>query len=268
MRLHSVANIVYEPENVSELIEIINDLKEKNIFYYILSAGSNIVFGDKILHPIIYLMSVNKDIVYEGDNIIYCGASVRIQNLLSAMKNFSLGGLEYLASVPSSIGGAIYMNAGRGKKYGLAISDYIVSVDYLDYFDMQVKTLYGNSKFSYRKSPFQQNNGIILGARLKFITQTSEVTTKLIRDRLVYSKKYLSADKPSCGSVFNEVNPFVIRLFMGYKKGGAMFSNKTPNWINNIGNATAEDVLFLINKIVKIHKLLHLKFNLEIRCYK
>lgn len=81
-----------------------------------LSAGSNIVFGARIERPIVYLMSFNTNMSFGEDGTLECGASVRIQSLLEKMKEFSLGGIEYLASVPSSVGGAVYMNAGRGRK--------------------------------------------------------------------------------------------------------------------------------------------------------
>lgn len=228
MRLHAIADIVYEPENINELVEVVSKLKKNNIQYYVLSAGSNIVFSERIISPIIYMMSINKSIIYEGDNVINCGSSVRIQSLLSIMKKLSLGGLEFLSSVPSSIGGAVYMNAGRGRKYNHSISDNIVSVNYLDCLDMQIKTLHGNSGYAYRKSPFQTMDALILSVKLKFPIQDPSITDRLIKERLAYSKKYLSADKPSCGSIFNKVNPFIIRLFMGCRRGGRCSPKKRP----------------------------------------
>ena len=87
------------------------------------------------------------------DGILECGASVRIQSLLEKIKEFSLGGIEYLASVPSSVGGAVYMNAGRGRKIKRSISDYIESVRYLDIADMQIKNMYGNDGYLYYDMP-------------------------------------------------------------------------------------------------------------------
>ena len=268
MRLHSVASIMYEPENVSELVNVIRELKEKKQPFHLLSAGSNIVFSERVEYPVIYLMSFDKGISLLDEMTIECGASVRIQSLLSAMKRYCLGGIEYLASVPSSIGGAVYMNAGRGRKYKKSISDYIVSVDYLDCSDMQIKSLPGTCDYSYRKSPFQEINAIVLKVRFRFLKQPADITEKLVKERLSYSKKYLSADKPSCGSIFNRVNPVVIRFFMGSRQGGAMFSKKTPNWISNMGNATASDIEKLVKRVIKIHQLFFMKYNLEVRFYK
>lgn len=65
----------------------------------------------------------------EGE-LVKVGCSVRIQTLIRDLQKHSLGGIEYLFSVPTSVGGAVYMNAGRGKSEGLTISDYLVEVEY------------------------------------------------------------------------------------------------------------------------------------------
>lgn len=127
MKLHSIARIMYEPENVDELLAIFRKLKKEGTAFYLLSAGSNIVFGARIERPIVYLMSFNTNMSFGEDGTLECGASVRIQSLLEKMKEFSLGGIEYLASVPSSVGGAVYMNAGLGtrKKAKYLIIQYL-----------------------------------------------------------------------------------------------------------------------------------------------
>ena len=259
MKLHCFAEIMYIPESVNELVELITMLKEQHLNFYCLGAGSNIIFAERVERPIINLMFFDNSLCYCENGIVQCGASVRIQKLISWLKNYSLGGIEYLFSVPSSVGGAVYMNAGRGRKFNMSISDYIQMVKYLDLSDMKIKTLCGNEYFSYRTSPFQKINVVILNVFFKFKKQELAVTERLIKERLEYSKKTLSADKPSCGSVFNKVNPFIIRLFMGKVSGGAMFSQKTPNWICNMGNATAKDIENLVGRVIRIHRLFLLK---------
>ena len=96
---------------------------------------------------------------------------------------------------------------------------------------------------------------IILSATFKFKNQEPEETEQLIKDRLAYSKKYLSADKPSCGTAFCKGNRYIFRLLRGMRVGGAMFSKRTSNWISNVDNATYEDVCKLIKRTQSIHKL-------------
>ena len=266
MRLHSVADIVYSPESRQELSELIQEFKHKEQPFYVFSGGSNIIFAEQVKTPLICLMSLDKDIIYLPDGKVKVGCSVRIQSLIKDLQKHGMGGIEYLFSVPTSVGGAVYMNAGRGKTKGVAISDYLEEVEYYDPKDGTYQ-IYRKRKedFSYRTSPFQENDKIIVAVTFKFKKQDASETEQLIRERMEYSKKHLSADKPSCGSVFCEGNRVVYRLLMGKHIGGAMYSKKTPDWISNMGDATASDVMALIEKGKKLHQLFLSKYRVEIK---
>lgn len=266
MRLHSVADNVYFPESRDELINLIRDFKKKGTPYNIFSGGSNIVFAEKVTTPLINLMELEKGIDYLEGGLVKVGCSVRVQTLIRDLQKHGLGGIEYLFSVPSSLGGAVYMNAGRGKSEGVAISDYLVEVEYFSPSEEKFITYTKNAEdFSHRHSPFQNMDAIIVSATFKFKQQDIETTEARIKERMEHSKKYLSADKPSCGSVFCEGNRVVYRLLMGKRVGGAMYSKKTPDWISNMGDATASDVMALIEKGKKLHKLLLSRCKAEIR---
>ena len=71
MKLHSIARIMYEPENVDELLAIFRKLKKEDTAFYLLSAGSNIVFGARIERPIVYLMSFNTNMSCICTNSIF-----------------------------------------------------------------------------------------------------------------------------------------------------------------------------------------------------
>lgn len=268
MRLHSVADIMYIPENVTELSELISQFKGKKQKFHIVANGSNIIFSDRVQTPIILMKELDNTISFLNDGKVKVGASVLISRLISSLKKKNLGGIEYLSSVPSSLGGAIYMNAGRGKKIGKSISDFILNVEYLNIDTLEIESYDGVNGFSYRHSPFQDMNAIILSGTFNFISQNVDITDKLIRERLEYSKKHLSADKPSCGSVFCKANPILMRLLKGLKCGGAMYSSKTPNWISNSGNATASDIIKLINIAKTIHKFFYCKIKQEVRIFR
>lgn len=266
MRLHSVAEQLYTPETEEELDGLIRDFQNRNQSYEILSAGSNIVFDNRVTTPLIDMMSIDNHINYLEDGDVYVGASVRVQTLIRNLLQHQLGGIEYLYSVPSSVGGALYMNAGRGKSVGVAISDYLKKVYYYDTSSNKYCWYEKNANdYSHRHSPFQNAPRIIIGAVFSFKKQDASETERLIKERMEHSKKKLSADKPSCGSVYCKGNPIIYRLLMGRKRGGAMFSNKTPNWITNIGNATSDDVLYLIRWGQKIHRLFFCRCEVEIR---
>lgn len=266
MRLHSVADVVYFPESREELINLIRDFKEKGRPFFTFSGGSNIIFAEKVTTPLVNLMEYDKGIYYLESGLVKVGCSVRVQTLIRDLQKHGLGGIEYLFSVPTSLGGAVYMNAGRGKDIGLAISDYLEEVEYYSPMENKfLKYIKKDGDFTYRHSPFQDMDAIIVSATFRFKEQDAGVTEALIKERMVHSKKYLSADKPSCGTVFCEGNRIVYRLLMGKRVGGAMYSKKTPDWISNMGNATASDVMALIEKGKKLHKLFFSRNKVEIR---
>lgn len=265
MRLHCVAAEIYFPESSDDL----RDLLENNPKVLILAAGSNVILPEKLEKPVVSLMSLDNSINILEDGRVRVGCSVRIQKLIRFLQKHQLGGIEYLFSVPASVGGLVYMNGGRGKSKKMAISDYLESVEYLDLNDMETKTYTAErSNFSYRHSPFQDMNVIIISATFKFKSQEPEVTEQLIKERLDYSKKNLSADKPSCGTAFRKGNRYIFWLLRGMRVGGAMFSKKTSNWISNVDNATYEDVCKLIKRTQTIHKLLFSRCEPEIRIIK
>lgn len=158
MRLHCIADMFCEPENLADLSSIIEYLKENKICYKFIGAGSNIVLPNKLRCCVISLMKFNNEISVEG-NRVECGASVRIQKLISTLQNYNLGGFEYLHSVPATVGGCIYQNAGRGNKID-SIGNYVEKVVY---YDPSSENIYSFTKdsceFSYRNSVFKNKWG-------------------------------------------------------------------------------------------------------------
>lgn len=252
MRLHCVADVVYCPENREELRSCIMKTPEA----VLLAAGSNLLLPANLRTPVISLLSIDNTLNVLDDGRVVVGCSVRIQELIRYLQKHNLGGIEYLYSVPASVGGLVYMNGGRGREWNMSISDYLNTVDYLDLDDMKIHTYEARkSDFTYRHSPFQEKKTVILSSTFSFRKQNADVTESLIRERLEYSKKYLSADKPSCGTVFCNGNRYIFRLLRGMRIGGAMFSRKTSNWISNVDNATYEDICKLIKRTQTIHRL-------------
>lgn len=268
MRLPSRADVMYVPESREELKNTVDMLKETKSAYHVLSAGSNVVFAELVKRPIVNVMEVDKSIDYMSDGRVKVGGGVRVQKLIRSLQKHEMGGIEYLFSVPTSIGGAVFMNAGRGKKVGISISDYLEEVEYYapeqGLFQVYRKRL---GDFGFRHSPFQNTDCIIVSATFRFKAQTQEETERLVKERMEHSQRNLSADKPSCGSVFSEGNRIVFRLLMGQRKGGAAYSRKTPDWINNLGGATASDVMALIEKGQRWHQWIGSKCRVEIKYF-
>ena len=266
MRTHSVGAMMYTPESLEELMSLMKELQGD---CYFLGGGSNVVFASNVEKPIVNLMYLNNGLELNTDGSVTAGCSVRIQQLINFGKEHGLGGFEYLYSLPASIGGIVYMNAGRGKIHHQQISDWIESITYLDLTDMQVKRMaVDKTQWSYRCSPFHQMKIVILSATFRMKPSSVDEVAAEIKKRIDTVKVSQEGNKPSCGSVFNKNNKYIMRLLRGKRIGGACFSKKTNNWICNDKNGSADDVIALIEFAKKWHKVLGLSCTTEIRIFK
>lgn len=266
MRTHSIASVMYTPRSVEELKEAISMCGKVCHF---LGGGSNVVFASRVETPIINLMNLDNTLKIIGNNCVIAGCSVRIQKLINFGKDMALGGFEYLFSLPASIGGIVFMNAGRGRVYKQQISDWLKTITYLDINDMQLKTMQvEKTEWTYRHSPFQEMNAVILSATFELQRLSTEEVAARIQERKDIVKANQEGNKPSCGSVFNRENKYLMRLLRGKRVGGAHFSKKTNNWISNDLGGTAEDVIALIEYAKKWHKCFGLECVLEVRIFK
>lgn len=265
MRTHSIGTVMYTPESVDDLMSLMTEFQGDCCF---LGAGSNVIFASKVKKPIVNLMELNDKIHFNHDGTVTAGCSVRIQKLINFGKEHALGGFEYLYSLPASVGGIVYMNAGRGRIHHQQISDWLESVEYLDLTDMQVKTMrVDKSQWTYRCSPFHEMKSVILSATFRMKKSSVDEVAVEIQKRKDTVKESQEGNKPSCGSVFNKNNKYIMRFLRGKRIGGACFSKKTNNWISNDKNGTADDVIALMRYAQKMHRLFCQKCNLEIKIF-
>jgi len=180
----------------------------------------------------------------------------------------SLTGFEIFYDIPSSVGGAVVMNAGAG---GEEIKDYIEKVRYLDLDDMKVKEVQVDDiHYSYRNSIFQQQGSAVI---LKTWFRLQKGNQEMIHSKMQETKKMRwekqPRDYPNCGSVFKRPPGYFVGQIMeelglkGRSIGDARISEKHGGFIINTGNATGEDILKLID-IVKEKVYVRYGIDLEI----
>lgn len=268
MRLSARGTVVYEPENVDELRSLARQLAATGSKCHWVGAGSNVVFGERVETPIVSLMQVNGGVENLGGGRFRAGCSVRIQRLIRDAQKAGHGGIEYLFSLPASVGGCVVMNAGRGR--GPAIADVLEEVELLDWKTGTIRREpVDKAAFGHRVSPYQSNGCVVLSAVLRLAEQAPDETERRIRERLETSRKHLDAGLPSCGSVFHRGNRW---LFQGFRllhprSGGLAFSGKTSNWIGNRGGGTLTDFKRLVGKMQCAHRVIGQTCELEIRVF-
>lgn len=185
--------------------------------------------------------------------IVKVSSGMTNARLAKILLDNSLTGFEFLAGVPGTIGGALVMNAGA---YGGEIKDLVLETKYIDLDTGEINTIENNEhKFEYRKSIFQTLNCVILETTLKLQIGNKEQIEEKMQE---YSKKRRESqplEMPSAGSTFKRGEDFITAKLIdesglkGYSIGGAEVSTKHAGFIVNKGNATAKDIIDLINYV-------------------
>jgi UDP-N-acetylmuramate dehydrogenase len=264
--------------------------RKKKIPFFILGGGSNVLFSDNGFNGLVIKMQ-NSNLKIQNENSkfkIICGAGLPLMKLVFKSSEIGATGLENLAGIPGTLGGAIWGNAGA---FGREIGDLVEEVKVLDVGSskLEVKKLKNKDcKFGYRDSIFKRRkNWIILEATLKLkIGKRKEIEEK-IKEILKLRKEKQPLEFPSAGSVFKNIPirrvPKKIREkfkekikdgflptgvlieaagLKGFQIGGAKISEKHANFIVNVGEAKASDVKELIEKIKKEVKK---KFKIQLK---
>ena len=253
-RIDGTAKYLVSPNSITDLSNVIRVLKENNVKYYILGNGSNIVINDKEYDgAVIKLDKLNGVEVTPEKQMAYAEAGAMLPKLAQESIDKGLTGLEFAISIPGTIGGSVYGNAGA---YNSCILDYIESVTVLDE-NGDVRIIeHEDIDYGYRYSMFkEQKNLIILGAKFFLKEGDKESSLEIIEDRKQRRIATQPLEYPSAGSVFrNPVGDFAGRLIescnlKGYKIGGAEVSEKHANFIINSNNASGEDIYKLIKHV-------------------
>ncbi|HHW68497.1 UDP-N-acetylmuramate dehydrogenase [Defluviitalea raffinosedens] len=246
------ADFFIVPENSTQLIELVQFLKESQVPYYIMGNGSNLLVRDKGFRGVIIQIYRNmSDVKIDGEEV-WAEAGILLSSLSNKIMNSHLTGFEFASGIPGTLGGAIYMNAGA---YGGEMKQVLVSADVVDE-DGKIITLTNEElKLGYRSSILQQKKYIVLSAKLKL--QEGDIDE--IKARINYLTEQRKAKQPlelpSAGSTFKRPEGYYAgKLIMdaglrGYSIGDAQVSEKHCGFVVNKGNASAGDIIKLIHHI-------------------
>ena len=266
-KMGGIAEVFWTPECENELIALLNEIEEPR---YLIGGGSNLLINDeKHFSNVINLREFNRFIEKKGNGVYRVGASVRLQKLINEINQDGYGGIEYLYSVPGLVGGAVYMNAGRGEKHGKSICDYIREVEV--YHQGEKKILKKEEcSFSYRKSVFQDDDYFILAVILEFPKMKQEDTKVLKQQRMELCKEKQDNSAPNYGTVFCVADRHIMQLVKSTglrKKGRVMYSSKTGNWMLNPADGKFKDAVALIKRVEKIHSALRKDYRVEVKIW-
>ncbi len=246
------AEIFVEPLGILELKRVLQFCKDKQKKVFIFGKGTNLLVGDNgVKGVVIHLGGINFKNVERNGKYILSGAGVNLAQLIRAAALSGFAGLEALAGIPGTVGGAVMMNAGG--KYG-DISDTISSLTTMTLDGTIIKYKREDVEFEYRGCNLREQ--IVI--EVEFQLNESKIEVVLEKMDEIYNEK--QENQPlgtlNAGSVFKNTFQYKAAELIdkaklkGLKVGGAIVSEKHANFIVNTGNATSTDILELI-KIIK-----------------
>ena len=259
-RIGGPAECVIDVKNLQDLRLLLRFIHKNSIPWFIIGKGSNLLVPDKTWPGIILHLSgefKHWDPVEENFNSrrkkVSAGAALADVTFAQKCVPYGWGGMEFLIGIPGTIGGAIAMNAGA---HGSETADFIVEIEWMDMDGNLYSTPRDKLDFRYRYSEINGNFGrIITGAVLSLYESDPETVEKKILECQQFRMQKQPYNQPSCGSVFkNPPGDYAARLIeasglKGKIRGGAQISPKQANFIINLGNASSNDILFLINTV-------------------
>ncbi len=263
-RILTYTKYLIKPFNINDLKELVNKLNIDKVKYYVLGKGSNVILPDESFDGVIIsLENINK--VEINNNLVYAEAGVILNKLVIDTINNNLQGLENLANIPGTLGGALKGNAGAN---GSEIYDYLKDVMVLR--NNEILTINKEDiEYSYRHTMFKNNNDIIIGCHLQLNEGNKEELLEKVRENKEKRKNSQPLNLPNAGSVFkNPLNNSAGKLIdelglKGFNINDAYISNIHANFIVNKGNCKSKDIKELIAYIKdKVYN--KYKINLEL----
>jgi len=266
LRIGGFVDMIASPDenSVSGLIKLSRDLQ---IPYFILGGGTNILFPDDGFKGLVITVKKIKSLIMNNENITV-GAGFSLWSLVQESLKQGLSGIESLAGIPGTIGGAVFGNAGS---FGTEMKDVVSSIEVINTKGETLLLSNQDIGFTYR--------GTSLGGSL-FI---NKINLKLKRDERAQihkkinhfmnkKKSHQPIDKASIGCVFKNPNgAFAGELIdragcKGMTEGGIMVSPLHANFFINIRKGTEREFLRLIERVrEKVYEKFNIYLQLEIK---
>ena len=233
-----------------ELPVILGLAKKKGLAVTVIGNGSNLLVGDKGIRGLVIEVGAHMNEVEVQGNILRAQAGALLSQVAAKAAAAGLGGMEFAAGIPGSMGGAVTMNAGA---YGGEMKDVIRQVTVLTPECEQKVLSREELDLSYRHSCIPKNHFLVLEAELSLMpAPEQEIRAKMaeLREKRVEKQPL---EYPSAGSTFKRPEGyFAGKLIMdaglrGYAVGDAQVSEKHAGFIVNTGTATTDDIINLMD---------------------
>ncbi|MCG6878793.1 MAG: UDP-N-acetylmuramate dehydrogenase [Deltaproteobacteria bacterium] len=245
--------VLWEARDLMTLKEVIRFLSAESIPYGVLGKGSNLLVTDNGIDGVMILLKGSLATINQGpeDSLVWAGGGVHLTDLMKWCRQKGMSGLEFMAGIPGTVGGAVVMNAGA---FGQEVGEKVKTIQFVVSGGTAVLMNRSDLEFSYRRLHVHKGSAVV-NACFQLSRSTPDKVAEKMGDFLRTRKETQPHGAPSAGSVFkNPPGDHAGRLIdqaglKGRKIGGAMVSEKHANYILNMGSATARDILSLMELV-------------------
>ena len=260
-RVGGPADYLLTPENAAELCAVVKLCADKNIPFFLMGNGSNVLISDAGYRGVVIQMKEWKEEIQfreeaEG-TFVLASAGTMLSKLAMEIAEQGLTGFEFAAGIPGTLGGAVVMNAGA---YGGEVKDYFLYADTMEPDGKKGCRYLKDMDFSYRMSSVQNESAIILRAAFRFQRGDKREIARKIEEFQAQRKLKQPLEYPSAGSTFRRPSGYYAgKLIMesglrGFRIGGAMISEKHCGFVVNVDHATASDIHAVICEVIRAVK--------------
>jgi len=254
LRVGGPAQFWLEPRNENSLAELIRFCQRENLPLFIIGRGSNLLVRDGgIRGVVVHPCGGDFDKIEVIGNEITAGAGAKLKEVAYAGKAAGLGGLEWMEGIPGAVGGGLRMNAGA---MGAQTFENVVRVRYLDANGAAHTKIREELEVNYRNFPLLENNFAISAVFRGEPAPSEEIIRKLKASQ--EKRRTSQPAAKSAGCIFKNpdscpAGELVDELGLKNSRvGKARVSDVHGNFIVNDGDATAADMLELIEKIKSV----------------
>ncbi|MBY0401645.1 UDP-N-acetylmuramate dehydrogenase [Myxococcota bacterium] len=252
LRIGGPADALATPADRADLARLLAVCNEHALPVSVLGGGFNVLVREGGLRGVVLRLRKLRRIEQRGPDLVEVEAGASHATITRFCTQRGLAGLEFAAGIPGSLGGWLAMNAGIGVR---EMKDVVREIDVLDRKGQTTTTLPRAAlDFRYRELAGLEAGSVIVAARLEVAPSTPARVAAEVDRLLEQRHRTQPIDQPSCGSVFrNPPGDFAGRLIeaaglKGSRAGAAEISTVHANFIVNHGDATASDVLCLIER--------------------
>lgn len=250
-RVGGPADVLVQPDETA-LAAILALCRQYHVSYSFIGNGSNLLVGDKGIRGVVIEMTDPMGNIEVDGTKITAQAGAMLSKIANTAASNGLGGMEFAAGIPGSVGGAVVMNAGA---YGGEMKDIIEKVYVLDENGAQLELDRDALDLGYRHSCIPEKKYIVTKVVLELVPRDEAEIRSEMKELNEKRAEKQPLQYPSAGSTFKRPEGyFAGKLIMdaglrGYQVGGAQVSEKHCGFVINKGDATAADICQLMQDV-------------------